>query len=354
MTGLISLIGQIPGGATVDAARSVRLVAAAAVAAIGVSAAMIALSPALLVVFAAQILHAGASCLLGPGIAAISLGLVGYARAGARFGRNAAFASIGNAVAAAGMGAAGYLVSNQAVFFLTALLAIPTLLALSRIRAGEIDPARAHGGEKARQPFNLVAAVRLLGNRKLLVLATCLGLFHLANAAMLPLMAGILTMRSAHWATLLVAACIVVPQIVVAIFSPFVGRKADRWGRRPLLLIGFVALPLRGLVFAFVANPYLLVATQVLDGIAGAVLGVLVPLIIADATRGTGRFNLAQGIIGSAVGVGASISTSLAGYFSDAYGDRAAFLGLACVALAGLAVAGALMPETRRALGGRA
>lgn len=347
VTGLISLIGQIPGGALVDRVRSVRLLAAAAVAAVAASAAMIAASPALLVVFVAQILHAGASCLLGPAIAAISLGLVGYARAGRRFGRNASFASIGNAVAAAGMGGAGYLISNQAVFVLTALLGIPALFALSRIRGAEIDPVRAHGGAVERQPFRLATALRLLKSRSLLVFVIGIVLFHLANAAMLPLTAGILTMRSEQWATLLVAACIVVPQIVVAVTSPWVGRQADRWGRRPLLVIGFVALPVRGILFAVVANPYLLVATQVLDGIAAASLGVLVPLVIADATRGSGRFNLTQGIVGSAAGVGASISTTFAGYVSDAYGEEMAFLALAAVAAVGLMIIGGLMPETR-------
>ncbi|HVV95117.1 MAG TPA: MFS transporter [Hyphomicrobiales bacterium] len=347
VTGLVSLAGQIPGGALVDAVGSVRALAAGAVAAISLSALIIGLSPALLSVFAAQIIHAGASCLLGPAIAAISLGLVGYAHAGERFGRNARFASIGNAVAAAGMGAAGYLVSNQALFFLTALLGLPALLSLAYIRGREIDPVRAHGGGAAHQPFRLAAALRLLRSRALLVLAAGLALFHLANAAMLPLMASTLTMRSERWATLLVAACIVVPQIVVAAFSPTVGRWAERWGRRPLLLAGFLVLPLRGLAFALVTNPYLLVTTQVLDGIAGAVLGVLVPLIVADATRGSGRFNLAQGIVGSAMGVGASISTSLAGFIGDRYGDDWAFLGLAAIAAVGLLVILSLLPETR-------
>jgi MFS family permease len=164
---------------------------------------------------------------------------------------------------------------------------------------------------------------------------------------MLPLMGSVVTMRSARWATVLIAACIIVPQIGVALFSPWVGRKAQAWGRRPMLLAGFAALCIRGMLFAGVANPYLLVAVQVLDGVAAAVMGVMVPLIIADVTRGTGRFNLAQGFIGSAVGIGASASTTLAGYLSDHFGSSIAFFGLAGIAAAGLAVAFAALPETR-------
>jgi MFS family permease len=198
------------------------------------------------------------------------------------------------------------------------------------------------------QGQNETAAIAtLLTNRPLLIFAACVTVFQLANAAMLPLMASIITMRLSAWATTLVAACIVVPQLVVAAFSPSVGRWAQRWGRRPILLIGFAALPIRGLLFIVVTDPGLLVAVQLLDGICAAVFGVLVPLTIADITRGTGRFNLAQGIVGSGIGIGASLSTTLAGWMSDRLGSGAAFLGLACIGAAGLLLAALLMPETK-------
>src|SRR5262245_64047058 len=97
----------MPGGAIVDAARSERLVAGIAVAAIAMSALAYAISPIFVVVLAAAVLHALASCVLGPAIAAISLGLVGHEGIGDRLGRNARFASIGNGFAAAAMGACG-------------------------------------------------------------------------------------------------------------------------------------------------------------------------------------------------------------------------------------------------------
>jgi MFS family permease len=186
-----------------------------------------------------------------------------------------------------------------------------------------------------------------LTNRPLLTFAVCVALFQLANAAILPLMAGIITKRTSAWATTLVAACIVVPQLVVALCSPAVGRYAQSWGRRPILLIGFAALPVRAALLVVVTDPYLLVAVQVLDGICAAVFGVLVPLTIADVTHGTGRFNLAQGIVGTGVGVGASVSTTLAGWMSDRFGSSTAFLGLACIGAVGLILVWLLMPETK-------
>jgi predicted MFS family arabinose efflux permease len=159
-------------------------------------------------------------------------------------------------------------------------------------------------------------------------------------------MAGIVTTRSSQWATVLIAACIIVPQAIVALTSPSVGRKAQAWGRRPLLLIAFAALAFRGLLFAVVGDPYLLVVVQVLDGITAAVLSVLIPLVVADVAFGSGHFNLAQGVVGTATGIGASLSTVLAGYVSDTFGSSFAFAGLASVAATGFAVIWLAMPET--------
>jgi hypothetical protein len=298
------------------------------------------------------VLHAAAVCVLGPAIAAISLGLVGHADVGERLGRNARFAALGTGFAAVVMGASGYLLSNGSVFFVTAAFVIPALLALALIRPEEIDPERAHGGlnganGEPRPPHRPVSVRRLLRRRGLLALAGCVLLFQLANAAMLPLLGGAVTTRSSEWATVLVAAAIVVPQLVVAAVSPFVGRCAKRHGRRPLLLIGFAAVAIRGLLFAVVTDPYLLVAVQVFDGIAASVFSVMVPLVVADIARGSGRFNLSLGIVGTGTGIGAALSTTLAGYVTDQFGSPVAFVGLAGIAAAGLALVWALIPETQ-------
>jgi predicted MFS family arabinose efflux permease len=275
--GLVGLIGQMPGGAVVDAVRSERRAAAWAVVGIGVSALVLALWPIFIIVVAARVLHAGSSCVLGPALAAISLGLVGHSAIGERLGRNARFASVGNGLSAAVMGAVGYFLSSAAVFFVAAALAIPALASLFRIRADEIDPATAHGGIPEPQRATLSGGLHLLfHNRPLLVLAGC-----------------------------------------------------------------------AAILLAFVSDPYLLVVVHVLDGVSAAVLGVLVPLITADVTRGTGRFNLAQGMIGTAVGIGASVSGVLTGSVADLSGSTVAFLMLAAAGGVGLTSVWVLMPETR-------
>lgn len=345
--GLISLFGQIPGGALLDHLQAPRRVAAFAITAIGFSALILALWPTWPGVMASRILQAGASCVLGPAIAAMSLGLVPRNRIGDRFGRNAAFASIGAGLAAALMGAVGYTISNQAVFFVTAMLGVPALFALFQIRADDIDVTRSHGGVATNFSGVGDALAFAASHKTIFVFAACVFLFHLANAAVLPLIAGSLTLRVNEAATPLTAAAMVIPQLIVACTSTGVGRLTHRIGRHPLLLAGFAALVVRIGLTAMVTDPVMIVAVQIFDGISAAVLGVLVPLTVADLTRNTGRFNLVQGIIGCAMGIGASISTTMAGYLADRFSTYNAFLVLTAVAMIGLLTVWLAMPETR-------
>lgn len=250
------------------------------------------------------------------------------------------------------MGAIGYYLSNGAVFYLTAALGVPAIIALSRIRAQDIDSGvfkEPAAPQQAQRPSGQDGIRTLLTNRGLLCFSACMVLFFLANAAMLPLVGSVLTLRASETATALIAACIMIPQAVLAVSAPAVGRAAERFGRYPVLLLGFGALPVRGLLLAYTTNPYGLVAIQVLDGVSASVLGVMVPLIVSDLTRGTGRFNLALGAVGTAMGIGAALSTSLAGIMADHLGSHSAFLGLACMGFAAFMLVALIMPETRQA-----
>ena len=334
---IAAMLSQVPAGALVDRMRSKRLAVLAGGAAVALSALLFAATPARLPVLLAEVLHGFASCMIGPAIAAMSLQLVGHAGLGARLGRNARFASIGSAAAALVLGGIGTWVSSRSVFWATAGMMAVGLLSLRLVPPGPAPgamPPRARAGA--------------LLDRRLLTFAGCVGLFHLANAAMLPLVATEVTRAAGSRANLVIAACIVAPQAVVALVSPWVGRRADLWGRRPVLLLGFAALPLRGLLLAAAQDPAWVVAVQVLDGISAAAFGVMMPLVAADLTRGTGRFSAALGVLGLAAGGGATLSTTLAGLAADRFGPAAALLALAGVGAAAMAALLAL-PETRAA-----
>jgi MFS family permease len=171
-------------------------------------------------------------------------------------------------------------------------------------------------------------------------------LFQTGNASMLPLAAEALVYSKLSFSSLILSALIVVPQMIVAVMAPWVGQQAKTWGRRPLLLVGFAALPIRALLFAWTTNPVTLIAAQILDGVSAVMLGVLTALVIADLTMGTGRFNLAQGFVGTLSGVGASLSTTLSSLVAATLGRTAGFLAIAAVALAAVLLFWSLMPET--------
>jgi MFS family permease len=338
---IAAVVSQVPAGVLIDSAPNKRIATGIGVVGIMVAAMLLALWPAEMPVLVAQALHAMASCIITPAIAAISLQLVGHASLGERLGRNARFASIGNGIAAAVMGASGSYLSNRSVFWLTAMLCIPALAALCAIGRGRHarQQTTSHG-------FDRLGLRKLLLDRRLLVFGICVTLFHLANAGMLPLAASAVTMRAGSKANLIIAACIMVPQFVVAMCSPWVGRMAMRRGRRPMLLLGWGALPLRGLLLAVLPGPYLLVAGQAISGISAAVFGVMLPLLAADLTRGTSHFNLCLGVMGLAVSVGAALSTTMAGWLADSAGSSIAFVALAAAGSLGVLLLWLAMPET--------
>ena len=189
---------------------------------------------------------------------------------------------------------------------------------------------------------------RLLTDHRLLMFAGCIVLFHLANAAMLPLAASALTVSNPRHAILVVAACLIVPQGIVALSSPTVGMLAQKLGRRPVLLVGFAMLPLRAGLLAFATTPGLVIATQALDGIGGAVFGIMLPLIASDVSAGTNRFNLSIGTFGLAASIGATLSTTFAGYLATSYGNQVAYGGLAVAGVLAVLLVEFAMPETLR------
>jgi len=356
---LTAMISQMPAGALVDSLRDKRRIAVLALVVIAISAILLAAWPAHLPVYAARVLHGVSSCILNPSIAAISLALVGRAALGERLGRNARYASLGGALSAGAMGLIGTYLSTASVFWLTAALTLPSIWMLLRINpreliAGPVAGAAPPAG-KATAEAPAVEAVHelkwrdLLSNRGILIFAACAALFTMSNAAMLPIASSAVTRRAGDEANLIIAACIVLPQLVVVAISPWVGRLAQERGRRFVLLIGFLMLPIRGFLLAVVEAPVMLILVQALDGISAATLNVMLPLLAADLTKGTNRFNLCLGFFGLAVSIGGTVSTTLGGAVASWSSTSTAMLVLASIGMLCFLLAWAALPETRDA-----
>jgi MFS family permease len=172
-------------------------------------------------------------------------------------------------------------------------------------------------------------------------------LFQLADASMLPLIGESLATNIPTESSIWMSGLIIVPQIVVALFAPWVGYHSEKRGRKPLLLIGFAAEPIRAALLAFTSNYALLIVAQVLSGITGAVIGVMTVLIVADLTAGTGRFNLAQGAVGAMIGIAAAVSTFATGFLFQGIGNFGGFIVIAAVAVAATAMIALFIAETK-------
>ncbi|HLB93384.1 MAG TPA: MFS transporter [Terriglobales bacterium] len=345
--GIAGILSQTPAGGFVDFLRSKRTLVGAAVAALAAGALLIALFPSFWPVMTAQVLIGSTSSVFIPAICAMSLGIVGRAAFDLRQGRNQTFNSAGNVVAAVSMGLLGYFVSNRSIFFFVAAFAVPTILVLLLIRPGEIDYELARGASDGEKGGKAEGVPVLFRDRPLVVFLVCAVMFHFANAAMLPLLGEMLAQGRGRSSMLFMSACVVTTQLVVTLIASWSGRMAGTWGRKPVLLIAFAVLPIRGVLYTLTSNAALLVGIQIMDGIGAGIFGVVSVLVIADLTRGTGRFNLTLGAITTAVGIGAALSQLIAGSIVHRVSFRAGFLFLAGVALAAFAILHFLMPETR-------
>ena len=345
--GIAGILTQTPAGGLVDRLRSKRALITAGIVALAVGALLTAFVPTFWSVMSAQVLIGGTASIFGPAICAISLGIVGHAAFDNRQGRNQAFNSAGNVTAAVAMGLLGYFVSDRSIFFFVVALSVPTILTLLLIRPDEIDYELARGAKEGNEVGKPVKATALLKDRPLVVFLVCAVMFHFANAAMLPLLGEMLSQGQGRNSMMFMSACVVTTQLVITLLASWSGRKAGAWGRKPLLLVAFGVLPIRGVLYTLTVNTGALVAIQILDGVGAGIFNVVSVLVIADLTRGSGRFNLTLGAISTAVGIGASLSQVIAGSIVHHSSFNAGFLFLATVASAAFGILYFFMPETR-------
>ncbi len=266
-----------------------------------------------------------------------------------RIGRNEVFNHAGNVATALLAGIVGYLLGQEWIFYLVAIVAGASAVSVLFINNDDIDYLRSRGGALKMTPDGVVAlSIRaLFADRKILVFAVAVTLFHFANAAMLPLAGQLLTRDHEMFASLNMSACIVAAQLIMIPVAFLSGKWGNKWGRKPVFLIGFAILPIRGLLYILSDNPFFIVGVQLLDGIGAGIFGVLSVVVVADLTQGTGRYNLVLGAIATAHSIGASLSNAVSGYIVNAWGFNTGFVFLASVAALAFAIFGLMMPETK-------
>ena len=352
IAGIVGLVSQTPAGGLIDRSRNKPRIVIIAALLVTLSSVSLPFVSGFTMVAATQSIAAVAGAVFAPAISAITLGLFGPKLFSKRVGRNEAFNHAGNAASAALAGALAWKFGPVVVFWLMGGLTVASVFAALRIRNKDIDNAVARGldcepEEGCEEPGGWKVLVE---NRPLLLFAVIAFLFHLANAAMLTSVSQLLAKTvGKDSATSLTAACIVAAQLVMVPVAVVVGRNVDNWGRKPLFLVAFGVLAARGALYTLSNDPWWLVGVQALDGVGAGIFGALFPVVIADLTKGTGRFNVSQGAVATAQGLGAALSATLAGTIIVGVGYGASFLTLAGIATAGLALYALAMPETKPA-----
>jgi MFS family permease len=345
---IFGVLGQIPGGAIADAITWKRGFAALGILMSMGAALIFAVAPQVTLVFFAEILDGLTAAIVPLAIAAISLGLVGQRAMSSRTGRNYRFAAAGIIFTAVAQGLIGSYVAKNAIFFVTAALCVPALLALSFIKPEEIDYCRARNaaaGEGAK-----AQAVRILvRNRTLFYLVLCLMLFEFADASLLPLVSQNIGSSKVEASSLQITGLIVTAQLVVMFLAPWVGYLSEGYGRKPLLILGFGLESIRSVLFSTTTNYGFLLIGQLLGGLTNAIVEVLVIVILTDLTARTGRFNLAVGAVTMLIGIASSMSVATSGFIFDKAGHTFIFLILAAISAGATALASFLLPETKPA-----
>lgn len=346
VSGLIGIGFHAPIGGLIDATPGKRGLIVSGAWALAIFGAAIATYPTLAIVFVADVGMALLGAVFAPTVAAITLGVVGSSRVAAQLGRNAAFDRLGNLFIAFVAAVVGTQFGQRGVFYMLPVFAALTTIAVLSIPANAIDHQRARGLDESPsgtvQPYPWQ---RLFADRPFAVLAIGTALFHFANAPMLALASQKLALEARGFESAVTSAAIIVAQLATIPMALLVMR-ANRIGGKPLLILAFAALPLRGLLFALIDDPYWMIAFQILDGVGAGLFDVLLPLVLYGAVLGSGRYNMARGIIGTIQGIGGASSYVFAGSLVVWGGYAVAFAVLAGVGLAALVLMLAAMPET--------
>ncbi|MFM0413180.1 MFS transporter [Paraburkholderia aromaticivorans] len=341
--GIAGMLATSPAGALVDATRHKRSLVVIAGLMTMLASGLLWISHGYWMVAASQVATAITGAAIGPALAGMTLGMVRQHGFDRQFGRNQVANHGGNVVAAALSGWLGWRYGFGAVFVLSALFGLLSIVAVSSIPADAIDHDAARGAEAKATVSEPAAAGApasglrvLLQSRPLLLLAAALGLFHLGNAAMLPLYG--LAIVAAHQGepSAFTAQTIVIAQLVM-VAAAMLATRLIRWrGYWWVILLTFLALPVRGLIAASVIHAWGVWPVQALDGIGAGLQSVAVPALVVRLLEGSGRVNVGQGVVMTVQAAGAALSPALGGILAHRFGYPAAFIALGAVSTGSL------------------
>ncbi|KAJ0165047.1 putative MFS-type transporter [Colletotrichum tanaceti] len=385
VSGVATIIATAPIGALIDATKHKRLLVSAFALLVGVSQGLNLLTTHPALVFSTQIVSAVAGTSMMPLLVALTLGVCshhpGGSGAGAATkgkdkhsfrslnGRTQAANHAGN-MASAGLAAVlGERFGLTAVFWLVMAFCAATMGSVLLLPERAIDHAAARGGpsiddevnntggpqamqerdrpatddeaerggaspahghpreapianpKKKKNRFTNSTLMLMLKNKALVAVAVTVFLFHLGNAAVLPLYGQALVAAGQGNPASTTGLTVIIAQGTMVIVSVLTSWLAGRGGYWFAVLLSYVALPVRAAVAGRFIESWGVWPVQILDGVGSGIQSVAIPGLLAVMMAGTGRVNITFGVVGGVTRqTGSSISHSLGGWMAETRG----------------------------------
>lgn len=344
---IATVVAQSPAGWLCDVSTKKRLGVVVVSVAIALAGFCMLFFPNFYAVIACQIAIGIAAAFFAPVLIALAMGIAGRNAFDSTISKNQTYNHAGNVASAVLIGLLGKFTHNAGIFYGLAIFCAMSIIFSLSIKEEDIDHQAASSANESenKQAKKETSFLDMLKNRGFLILLFSAVLFHFANAAMLPLVGQELGKTRASNASLYMSACIVLAQLVMVPMSFWSGKWASK-GRKKLLMIAFIILPVRGVLYTLGHSAAYLVSIQILDGVAGGIFSVVSILVVSDLFCGSGKDNFAQGILAAAIGLGASLSNVISGYIVKASGFDFGFYVLSALALVAFLVFWLAMPET--------
>ncbi|WDF56132.1 MFS transporter [Mucilaginibacter sp. KACC 22063] len=337
--GVAGMLMTAPAGAVIDETTHKRRFVIIPGVCTVLASALILISQKFFVVTLSQVATAIAGAAIVPAVVGITLGIVKQKGFNKQNGHNQAFNHAGNVTGAALSGYLGMKWGMPAIFVLSALFGILSIISVLQIPADSIDDRAARGMKESEKNDEKASGFRvLLSCKSLIILAVALACFHLGNGALLPLYGMAAATKSQGNPYMFVALTIVIAQVVMIGASIVAMKMAEGKGYWLVMLLSFIALPIRGFIASHMISHTGLYPVQILDGIGAGLQSVAVPGLVAHILNGTGRINVGQGAVMTVQGLGAALSPAIGGWIAQGIGYNHAFLILGSFALVSIAV----------------
>ena len=337
--GITCMLITTPAGVLIDATKRKKFYVIIPGICTVIASGIILLSQSFWLVTASQVATALSGAAIVPAVTGITLGVVHQAGFNRQNGHNQVYNHAGNLVGAGLSGLLGWYFGLTAVFWLAAAFGIMTIFSVLMIPSGAIDDDEARGLSKSKDEKSEISGITVLfRNKTLLILAAALACFHLGNGAMLPLYGLAVASTKQIDSSQLVATTIIVAQAVMIFVSLIATRIGEKEGYWVLLLVSFIALPVRGVIAALVISKWGIYPVQILDGVAAGLQSVVVPGLVARILHRSGRVNAGQGAVMTLQGLGAALSPLIGGWIAQEIGYPATFMILGSFALGSVAL----------------